>query len=77
MMQALFTAEGYPVEWAQSVEDFWGCPLHKGYGSTQGAGFIAATCSTGAVTRSGGRGCMHSWNGRTMSRSSIPIRTSR
>ncbi len=60
MMRALFTAaEGYPVEWAQTTEAFWGCRLHEGYGSTQGAGFVASTCEEGAVRADGSRGCMH------------------
>jgi phenylacetate-CoA ligase len=60
MMVALFTAaEGYPMEWAREIEAFWGCRLHEGYGSTQGAGFIAATCHKGAVRADGQRGLMH------------------
>jgi phenylacetate-CoA ligase len=60
MMRALFTAaEGYPVEWARTTERFWGCRLHEGYGSTQGAGFIASTCEAGAVRGDGTRGIMH------------------
>ncbi|GGH27857.1 phenylacetate-coenzyme A ligase [Alsobacter metallidurans] len=60
MMRTLFTAaEGYPIEWAQELEAFWGCRLHEGYGSTQGVGFIASTCECGAVRQGGSRGCMH------------------
>lgn len=51
-------AESYPVEWARDIEAFWGARLHEGYGSTQGAGFIAGTCEHGAVTPDG-RGIMH------------------
>jgi phenylacetate-CoA ligase len=32
--------------------------VHEGYGSTQGAGFIASTCDGGAI-RNGRRGAMH------------------
>jgi phenylacetate-CoA ligase len=60
MMRALYTAaEGYPVEWARELEAFWGCRLHEGYGSTQGAGFVATTCEHGAVLPDGRRGTMH------------------
>src|ERR1700761_7959928 len=38
-MRALFiAAEGYPIEWAEKIEAFWGCGLQEGYGSTQCAG---------------------------------------
>lgn len=37
MMRAIhIVAEGYPLEWARGIEQFWGCRLHEGYGSTQG-----------------------------------------
>ena len=29
---AFIAAEGYPVEWAEQIEDFWGATLHEGYG---------------------------------------------
>jgi phenylacetate-CoA ligase len=58
-MRTLFiAAEGYPVDWATRVEEFWGVRVHEGYGSTQGAGFIASTCENGAVPE-GRRGAMH------------------
>ncbi|MGN6769498.1 MAG: phenylacetate--CoA ligase family protein [Rhizobiaceae bacterium] len=58
-MRTLFiAAEGYPVDWALRIQEFWGIPVHEGYGSTQGAGFIASTCDAGAV-RDGRRGAMH------------------
>jgi phenylacetate-CoA ligase len=58
-LSSLFiAAEAYPLEWAREVEAFWGARLHEGYGSTQGAGFIAGTCEEGAVTPEG-RGVMH------------------
>ena len=60
MMKAVFiAAEGYPVEWAQELKANWGCPVHEGYGSTQGAGFIASTCDHGVVRSDGQRGRMH------------------
>ncbi|MCC7273771.1 MAG: AMP-binding protein [Alphaproteobacteria bacterium] len=52
-------AEGYPMEWARATERFWGCKLHEGYGSTQGAGFIATTCEAGVVRDDRERGVMH------------------
>ncbi len=59
MMRAIhIVAEGYPLEWARGIEAFWGCRLHEGYGSTQGAGFIASTCEDGVVRADGGRGLM-------------------
>ncbi|MFC6283806.1 MULTISPECIES: phenylacetate--CoA ligase family protein [Polaromonas] len=60
MMQAVFiAAEGYPVEWAAELQVQWGCPVHEGYGSTQGAGFIASTCEHGVVRSDRDRGLMH------------------
>ena len=54
MMKALYiAAEGYSPRWAQAVEDFWGCQLHEGYGSTQAAGFAYTSCPS--VRRSSGR----------------------
>lgn len=55
---AFIAAEGYPVEWAAHVQDFWGFTLHEGYGSTQGAGFICSTTERGVVGKDGGRGAM-------------------
>jgi phenylacetate-CoA ligase len=52
-------AEGYPIEWARGIEAAWGCKLHEGYGSTQGAGFVAATCEHGVVRADRERGLMH------------------
>ena len=60
MLRALFiAAEGYPVEWARSTQTYWGCPLHEGYGSTQGAGFVASTCERSAVRDDRERGILH------------------
>lgn len=50
-------AEGYPVEWAQKIEEAWGCTLHEGYGSTQLAGFGASTPGSVAPA-DGSRGLM-------------------
>jgi phenylacetate-CoA ligase len=59
-MRGLFIAgEGYPAKWAEHIVEDWGCPLHEGYGSTQGAGFIASTCEKGVVRRDGRTPCMH------------------
>lgn len=60
MMQGLFIAgEGYPLDWARGIVEEWGCPLHEGYGSTQGAGFIASTCERGVVREDGQPGRLH------------------
>lgn len=50
-MAGLFIAgEGYPTDWAKGIREAWGCALHEGYGSTQGAGFIASTCEKGVAS---------------------------
>lgn len=58
-MKALFiAAEGYPLEWAAKIQDIWGTPLHEGYGSTQGAGFICSTAERGVIAADGQRAPM-------------------
>jgi len=58
-MRTLFiAAEGYPIEWAEKVEELWGCRLAEGYGSTQCAGFAGSTCDRGVVN-DGKRGLLH------------------
>ncbi len=60
MMRGLFIAgEGYPAGWAENIVAQWGCPLHEGYGSTQGAGFIASTCEKSVVRDDGKPGHLH------------------
>ena len=60
MMQGLFIAgEGYPRAWAEGIVRAWNTKLHEGYGSTQGAGFIASTCEKSAVRDDGQPGHMH------------------
>ncbi len=45
MLKALYiAAEGYSPKWALAIEEFWGCRLHEGYGSTQGAGWSYTSC---------------------------------
>jgi phenylacetate-CoA ligase len=59
-MRGLFVAgEGYPRRWAESIVRDWGCALHEGYGSTQGAGFVASTCAAGAIRSDGAAACLH------------------
>ncbi len=59
-LRTLFiAAEAYPVEWAQKIENIWGCKLQEGYGSTQCAGFAGSTCEEGTVTVDGQRGKLH------------------
>jgi len=59
-MRGLFIAgEGYPRRWAEAIVRDWGCALHEGYGSTQGAGFIASTCGSGVVRDDATPACLH------------------
>ncbi len=45
MLKTLYiAAEGYSPKWAAAIEEFWGCRLHEGYGSTQGAGWSYTSC---------------------------------
>jgi phenylacetate-CoA ligase len=65
-MRTLFiAAEGYPIEWAEKVEQFWGCRLSEGYGSTQCAGFGGSTCDRGVVN-DGKRGLIHLFEWETL-----------
>jgi phenylacetate-CoA ligase len=58
LKSAFIAAESYPLEWALQIQDFWGCVLHEGYGSTQGAGFIGSTPEQGVILGDGTRGVM-------------------
>jgi phenylacetate-CoA ligase len=61
-MRGVFIAgEGYPKQWAAATAREWGCALHEGYGSTQGAGFIASTCAKSAVRDDGAPACLHAF----------------
>ena len=56
-MHGLFIAgEGYPLEWAETMERLWGCRLQEGYGSTQCHGFAGTTAPSGVFGANGGRG---------------------
>ncbi|MEP6784494.1 MAG: hypothetical protein ABI898_02010 [Sphingomonadales bacterium] len=58
-MHGLFiAAEGYPLEWAAKIEEYWGCRLQEGYGSTQLNGFGGSTGSAGVFRENGERGLM-------------------
>lgn len=59
MRGILIAGEGYPARWAKAMVDEWGCRLHEGYGSTQGAGFIAASCDGGVLRDDGKPGHLH------------------
>jgi phenylacetate-CoA ligase len=49
-MKGLFiAAEGYPISWAEQIQEQWGTTLHEGYGSTQCAGFAGSTCEHGVL----------------------------
>lgn len=50
---------GYEVDWAQEMEDFWGCKLTETYASTQSGAGIASTCEHGVVLPDGRRSMMH------------------
>lgn len=41
--------EAFSVEWAQQMEELWGCKLQEMYGSSQQGGGLAFTCERGAV----------------------------
>jgi phenylacetate-CoA ligase len=54
----LTSAEPFPTEWAERMEDVWGAPLHEDYGATQSASSIcASTC--GSCVVDGARAAMH------------------
>jgi phenylacetate-CoA ligase len=59
MQGILIAGEGYPAAWAKAMCSGWGCVLHEGYGSTQGAGFVASTCTKGIVRKDGKPGHLH------------------
>jgi phenylacetate-CoA ligase len=59
-LRALFmSAEAYPVEFVERMEEAWGVPLYEGYGASQTYGcYIMSNCEFGAV-RNGQRGALH------------------
>ena len=59
-------AEGYSLEWAERMKEFWGAALHEGYGSTQAAGFSHVTCRHGVTTPDGRRAMMHALEWHTL-----------
>ncbi|GAC1408422.1 MAG: phenylacetate--CoA ligase [Candidatus Velthaea sp.] len=58
LQSIVLATESFGVEWAQHMEELWGCKLHDMYGSTQQGGGLAFTCEHGAV-RDGTAGHMH------------------
>ncbi len=46
LLAIFFAAEGYAPEWREQIEEFWGCRVNEGYGSTQIAGFGYVDCHT-------------------------------
>ncbi len=53
------SAEPWPVEWVQRMEEFWGARVYEEYGSTQTMSTFGMTnCEKGAVT-DGQRGSLH------------------
>ncbi len=66
-MHGLFiAAEGYPLEWAEKIEEHWGCRLQEGYGSTQCNGFGGSTGAAGVFGRNGARGLISLFEWETM-----------
>ena len=66
-MHGLFiAAEGYPLEWAERIEEHWGCRLQEGYGSTQCNGFGGSTGSAGVFGQNGARGLISLFEWETM-----------
>jgi phenylacetate-CoA ligase len=54
----VLATEAFGVEWAQQMQELWGCRFHEMYGSTQQGGGLAFTCELGAV-HDGVAGHMH------------------
>jgi phenylacetate-CoA ligase len=55
----LVSAEPYPLQWAEAMEEAWGARLFEDYGLTQsGSSICAATCERGAAP-DGRRGHLH------------------
>jgi phenylacetate-CoA ligase len=66
-MHGLFiAAEGYPLEWAEQIEEHWGCRVQEGYGSTQCNGFGGSTGAAGVFGVGGTRGLIRLFEWETM-----------
>jgi phenylacetate-CoA ligase len=60
------SAESWPVEWVERMEDFWGARIFEVYGSTQTNGtYGMSNCELGAVV-DGRRGAMHLYEWATL-----------
>lgn len=55
----LTSAEPFPIEWAQRMEEAWGARLFEDYGATQSASSICASCCERGAVVDGRRGNMH------------------
>ena len=59
-LKAIMTsAESWPVEWVQRMEDFWGCRVYEEYGSTQTHGTYGMSCCELGAVVDGRRGRNH------------------
>jgi phenylacetate-CoA ligase len=54
----VFAAEGYPPQWLERMQAFWGCPLYEAYGSTQCIGYTHAQAAASRDRTPSGRALM-------------------
>jgi phenylacetate-CoA ligase len=61
-MKFVFVSGGaYPVEFAASIQDFFGAPMHEVFGCSQAGAVVAGTCEHG-VLRNTQRGVLHCYD---------------
>jgi phenylacetate-CoA ligase len=59
-LKAIMTsAESWPIEWVQRMEEFWGCRVYEEYGSTQTHGTYGMSCCELGAVVDGKRGRNH------------------